>query len=117
MATALKEWNDNPVCVVTCDGRLIQGKLIGYDQLQNLILSQAQERVYQLPPPPPPPDNKNKDDDESEEEEEEPVLEIVPLGLYIIRGDNVAIVSDIQDEIWEKQTSNQYQDFTNDSEG
>ena len=97
----------DPVCVLTCDGRLIQGKLVGYDQLQNLILQDAQERVYQLP-------LSSNDNDDDEEEE---VLEIVPLGLYIIRGDNVAIVSDVKDEVWESQTKNQYKDFTKDSEG
>ncbi len=93
---------------MTCDGRLIQGKLVGYDQLQNLILQEAQERVYQLPPP----QKGNSDDDDDDEE----VLEIVPLGLYIIRGDNVALVSDVKDEIWESQEKNQFQDFTKDSE-
>lgn len=88
---------------------MIQGKLIGYDQLQNLILQEAQERVYQLPP------SKAEEGDEDEEEEE--ILEIVPLGLYIIRGDNVAIVSDVKDGVWESQMKNQYQDFTKDSEG
>ncbi len=83
---------------------MIQGKLIGYDQLQNLILQEAQERVYQLPPP-------SNDDDEEE------VLEVVPLGLYIIRGDNVAIVSDVENSIWESQEKNQFSDFTKDSEG
>eukprot|EP00551_Chaetoceros_affinis_P012653 CAMPEP_0203662408 /NCGR_PEP_ID=MMETSP0090-20130426/384_1 /ASSEMBLY_ACC=CAM_ASM_001088 /TAXON_ID=426623 /ORGANISM="Chaetoceros affinis, Strain CCMP159" /LENGTH=117 /DNA_ID=CAMNT_0050525189 /DNA_START=71 /DNA_END=424 /DNA_ORIENTATION=+ len=107
MASALKEWNDNQVCVITCDGRLIQGKLVGYDQLQNLILQDAQERVYQLPPP-----QKGSDDDEDDDE----VLEVVPLGLYIIRGDNVAIVSDVKDEVWASQEKNQFEEFTKDSE-
>ena len=48
------------------------------------------------------------DDDDDDDEE---VLEIVPLGLYIIRGDNVAIVSDVNDEVWEAQEKNQFQDF------
>ena len=83
---------------------MIQGKLIGYDQLQNLILQDSQERVYQLP---------HNDDDDDEEE----VLEIVPLGLYIIRGDNVALVSDVEHSTWDKQEQNQFRDFTKDSEG
>ena len=98
------------VCVLTCDGRMIQGKLIGYDQLQNLILSDSQERVYQLPPPP-------SSSQTAEDDDEEEVLEIVPLGLYIIRGDNVALVSDVENSTWEKQEQNQFRDFTQDSEG
>ncbi len=60
------------ITVVTCDGRLLAGILVGHDQVQNLILKDAQERIY------------------SEEED----VEIVPLGLYMIRGDNVALVGE-----------------------
>ena len=63
------------VLIITCDGRCITGILAGFDQLQNLIIKHANERVYHLPPP-----------------DEESLLEIVPLGLYLIRGDNVAVV-------------------------
>ena len=65
------------VCVITCDGRSIIGILAGYDQLQNLILKEASERVY------------SPDSDP----------ETVPLGLYVIRGDNVAIISDRDEEM------------------
>jgi small nuclear ribonucleoprotein (snRNP)-like protein len=56
--------------VLTCDGRLLVGILVGHDQVQNLILNEAQERIY------------------SEDED----VEIVPLGLYVVRGDNVVLV-------------------------
>uniref|UniRef100_A0A7S3PYD1 U6 snRNA-associated Sm-like protein LSm8 n=1 Tax=Chaetoceros debilis TaxID=122233 RepID=A0A7S3PYD1_9STRA len=102
MSGALLEWKDKDVCVITCDGRFIQGKLVGYDQLQNLILKDAQERTYQLPLPPP-----------DSEGEQENILEIVPLGLYIIRGDNVAIISDVKDGIFKSQASDGYADFAN----
>ena len=65
-----------PVCVITCDGRSIVGILAGYDQLQNLILKDASESVYSPDADP----------------------ETVPLGLYVIRGDNVAIISDRDEE-------------------
>ena len=84
------------VFVITCDGRYIQGTLAGYDQLQNLVLKEAQERVYQLP----------KSDDED-------TLEMVPLGLYLIRGDNVAIVSDIREGIFEQQANSNFEGFEN----
>jgi len=34
------------ITVVTCDGRLLVGILVGHDQVQNLILNEAQERIY-----------------------------------------------------------------------
>lgn len=46
--------------------------MVGHDQVQNLILKDAEERIY------------------SGEED----VEIVPLGLYMIRGDNVALVGE-----------------------
>ena len=51
---------------------MIVGQLMGHDQVQNLILADAVEHVYSL----------------------EEAVEQVPLGLYVIRGDNVAVVSD-----------------------
>mmetsp|Transcript_9850 Transcript_9850/g.13935 ORF Transcript_9850/g.13935 Transcript_9850/m.13935 type:complete len:110 (-) Transcript_9850:484-813(-) len=91
MATALAEWKEKVVCVVTCDGKIITGTLAGYDQLQNLILKDANERVYTF--------HSGGDVGDSE-------IEIVPLGLYMIRGDNVAIISDVRDEELVKQTVN-----------
>jgi small nuclear ribonucleoprotein (snRNP)-like protein len=64
------------ICVVTSDGRTIIGTLVGNDQVQNLILSDAQERVYSFDAP----------------------VETVDLGLYVIRGDNVCIVADFDKE-------------------
>jgi len=45
---------------------------MGHDQVQNLILNDAVEHIYSV--------------------EEE--VEQVPLGLYVVRGDNVAIVGE-----------------------
>ena len=58
--------------IVTSDGRTIVGTLFGNDQVQNLILNDAIERVY-------------SDDADVEE---------VPLGLYLIRGDNLCLVGE-----------------------
>lgn len=60
------------ITLLTCDGRLITGTLLGYDQLQNLILSSSYERVYSMDCP----------------------MEKVELGLFVVRGDNVAVVGD-----------------------
>mmetsp|Transcript_8268 Transcript_8268/g.14986 ORF Transcript_8268/g.14986 Transcript_8268/m.14986 type:complete len:99 (-) Transcript_8268:128-424(-) len=72
MASTLSEWSSKPVTVLTCDGRLITGTLAGYDQLQNLILQHSYEKVYSMESP----------------------MERVELGLFVVRGDNVAVISD-----------------------
>ena len=59
------------------------GILVGHDQVQNLILNNAQERVYT----------------------EDATTEIVELGLYVIRGDNVCMVGDYDPNGW-SDTSN-----------
>jgi U6 snRNA-associated Sm-like protein LSm8 len=69
-----------PVCVVTSDGRIILGELVGHDQVQNLILKDAKERVYSTDDSVPP--------------------EMVELGLYVIRGDNVCLIADYHDKAW-----------------
>lgn len=72
MASTLSEWTSKSVTVLTCDGRLITGTLKGYDQLQNLILSSSVEKVYSVDAP----------------------VEKVELGLFVVRGDNVAVIAD-----------------------
>jgi U6 snRNA-associated Sm-like protein LSm8 len=62
--------------VVTSDGRIICGILQGHDQVQNIVLSEANERVYSL----------------------EENVEVVDLGLYVIRGDNVVFIGDYTKE-------------------
>ena len=54
------------------------GELTGYDQVQNLILNDAKERVYAEGSPP----------------------EMVELGLYVIRGDNVCMIADYDESKW-----------------
>lgn len=68
--------------MITSDGRVITGELVGNDQVQNLILNQAQERVYSDDAP----------------------VELVELGLYVIRGDNVCMVGDFDPEKWDDTT-------------
>ncbi|KAL3823018.1 hypothetical protein ACHAXA_005206 [Cyclostephanos tholiformis] len=72
MASTLSEWKSKSVTVLTCDGRLISGTLRGYDQLQNLVLQKSHEVVYSVDSPP----------------------ERIELGLFVVRGDNVAVISD-----------------------
>ncbi len=57
------------VSVVTNDGRTLLGQLTGFDQTLNIILKDTQERIFSMDG-----------------------VETVSLGVYIIRGDNIAIV-------------------------
>ena len=66
---ALTAMVDSRVCVITNDGRHIVGVLRGYDQVTNVILEDCHERVYSS----------------------ERAVERAPLGLYVIRGDNVCV--------------------------
>jgi len=76
MSSSLSTFVDKFVTIITTDGRLLVGYLRGYDQTTNLILSGAQERTIS-------PD--------------EPVV-TEELGLYILRGDNVALVGETDEE-------------------
>ena len=55
------------VQVITLDGRVIVGTLRGYDQNVNVVLVDAQERVFSV----------------------DMAVDVVPLGVQILRGDNV----------------------------
>eukprot|EP00937_MAST-01D_sp_MAST-1D-sp2_P007980 g7980.t1 len=67
---------DRTVSIVTNDGRNLVGQLKGFDQALNVILEECHERVYSL----------------------DTGVEQVVLGLYIIRGDNIAIVAELDME-------------------
>uniref|UniRef100_T1IUW5 U6 snRNA-associated Sm-like protein LSm8 n=1 Tax=Strigamia maritima TaxID=126957 RepID=T1IUW5_STRMM len=54
-----------------------QGTLKGFDQTINIILDESHERVYSTVQG----------------------VEQVVLGLYIIRGDNIAVIGEIDDEM------------------
>ncbi|XP_065909353.1 U6 snRNA-associated Sm-like protein LSm8 [Dysidea avara] len=73
----LESYVNHTVSVVTSDGRVIVGILKGCDQTVNLILENSHERVYSS----------------------SAGVEKVPLGLYIIRGDNIAVVGEIDEEM------------------
>ncbi|KAL7416222.1 putative u6 snRNA-associated sm-like protein lsm8 [Mrakia frigida] len=70
--STLEKYVDQQVLVLLHDGRLISGSFKGYDLHTNIILSSAVERVFST---------------------DEPV-EMVPLGLYMIRGDNIALIAE-----------------------
>ena len=76
MAAMLEGLVDKVVQVVTNDGRNIVGLLKGFDQSTNVILDECHERVFSS----------------------EAGVEQVVLGLYIVRGDNIAVVAEIDEE-------------------
>mmetsp|Transcript_8986 Transcript_8986/g.19272 ORF Transcript_8986/g.19272 Transcript_8986/m.19272 type:complete len:102 (-) Transcript_8986:951-1256(-) len=75
--TSLAPLLDSTVAVITNDGRNLVGTLRGYDQTNNLILEDCTERVYST----------------------KSGVEVLPLGLYMIRGDNVAVVGEVDDDL------------------
>ncbi|KAK9199896.1 hypothetical protein WN944_015090 [Citrus x changshan-huyou] len=68
---------EQQISVITNDGRNIVGVLKGFDQATNIILDESHERVYST---------------------KEGVQQLV-LGLYIIRGDNISIVGEVDEEL------------------
>jgi U6 snRNA-associated Sm-like protein LSm8 len=65
------------VMVSTNDGRVLLGKLIGYDPQCNIVLAKCKERIFST----------------SEG------VEIHDHGQYIIRGDNVATIGEIDTKL------------------
>ncbi|XP_057839139.1 sm-like protein LSM8 isoform X1 [Cryptomeria japonica] len=68
---------DQVISVITNDGRNIVGILRGFDQATNLILDESHERVYSTTAG----------------------VEQLVLGLYIIRGDNISVVGELDEEL------------------
>jgi U6 snRNA-associated Sm-like protein LSm8 len=77
MAAMMESYVDKVVHVVTNDGRNIVGVLKGFDQTTNVVLDECHERVFST----------------------SAGVEQVVLGLYIIRGDNIALVGEIDEEV------------------
>lgn len=69
----LKDLVDSTVSIVTNDGRHIVGTLTGFDKVQNTILTDSFERIYSKEAP----------------------AEMVPLGLYVVRGDSIAVIGEV----------------------
>merc|ERR1711951_19825 len=74
MSSLLDPLVGNKVEIITNDGRVVVGILKGLDQVVNVVLANTEERVFT-----------------SEG------IDKQQLGLYLIRGDNVAIVGAIDE--------------------
>ncbi|OCK83684.1 Sm-like ribonucleo protein [Lepidopterella palustris CBS 459.81] len=77
---SLNSYINKKVCVITADGRTLVGILISCDQTTNLVLNETIERVIRPA------------------EDPEPSSES-PLGLYIVRGDNVVVCGLVDEEL------------------
>ncbi|XP_050421682.1 U6 snRNA-associated Sm-like protein LSm8 [Adelges cooleyi] len=75
MSSGLESYVNHTVSIITSDGRNFVGTLKGFDQTINIILDDSHERVY----------SPNQG------------VEQVVLGLHLIRGDNVAIIGEIDE--------------------
>lgn len=64
--------------MLTVDGRILIGTLFSADNLTNLVLSEAFERIIQTP--------------DSEEDSM-----VVEHGVYLVRGDNVVVCGEVDD--------------------
>ncbi|KAL9936556.1 hypothetical protein V8E36_004624 [Tilletia maclaganii] len=74
--SGLSTYVTQKVLMVTQDGRVIVGRLEGFDNQGSVILSECIERIF------------SADEGVSEE----------PIGLYIVRGDSIALVGELDVE-------------------
>ncbi|KAL8688503.1 MAG: hypothetical protein Q9218_005601 [Villophora microphyllina] len=77
---SLQPYVNKKVLILTADGRTLTGTLLSCDQLTNLVLGQTIERVIRP------------------HDDPEPSVE-VSHGLYLIRGENVAVCGLIDEEL------------------
>jgi len=77
MSSAIESYVNKVVCVVTADGRNFVGTLKGFDQTINIVLDDSHERVFSS----------------------SQGVEQIQLGLHIIRGDNIAVIGEIDEEL------------------
>jgi U6 snRNA-associated Sm-like protein LSm8 len=76
-ASMLEPFMNQVVIVSTHDGKVLLGKLIGCDPQCNLVVSHCKERIFSTTAG----------------------VEIQEHGLYVVRGDNVSTIGDVDDEV------------------
>ncbi|WFD30484.1 snRNP Sm proteins [Malassezia sp. CBS 17886] len=74
--SALQGYLEQQVLLVTQDGRIIVGALRGYDAVGSVILSGCVERIFST----------------------DAGVEEVPLGVYVVRGDSISLMGDLDME-------------------
>jgi len=75
--SSLQGYVDRRVLLILQDGRAIVGIMAGYDQKSNVVLSDSKERVYST----------------------EEGVEEIPLGLYLVKGDQIVLIGEIDQAI------------------
>ncbi|KAH7910267.1 Sm-like ribonucleoprotein [Hygrophoropsis aurantiaca] len=75
--SSLQGYVDRRVLLILQDGRAIAGVLVGFDQKSNVVLSDSIERVYSM----------------------EEGVEEIPLGLYLVKGDMIVLIGEIDDAV------------------
>ncbi|XP_077286109.1 U6 snRNA-associated Sm-like protein LSm8 [Arctopsyche grandis] len=75
MTSGLESFVNRSVSIITADGRNFIGTLKGFDQSVNLVVEESHERVFSAGAP---------------------AAQVV-LGLHLIRGDNVAVVGQLDE--------------------
>mmetsp|Transcript_20103 Transcript_20103/g.50930 ORF Transcript_20103/g.50930 Transcript_20103/m.50930 type:complete len:97 (-) Transcript_20103:130-420(-) len=76
MSQHLKDLVGKRISIIGNDGRNYVGMLKGLDQKTNLVLEDCTERVFA----------------------EDAGCRVVPIGVFLVRGDNVAIVGEVDAE-------------------
>ena len=77
MASTLEQYVNRLVSIITTDGRNFVGTLKGFDQTINIILEDTHERVFSP----------------------SAGVEQVVLGLHILRGDNIAVIGEVDEDV------------------
>lgn len=77
MTSYVENLINQTVQVITNEGRVFIGELVSFDQSMNLVLKNSFEKVYS----------------------ESAGVKFEKTGLYMIRGDNVAIISEIDENL------------------
>jgi len=75
--SSLQGYVDRRVLLILQDGRAIVGVMAGYDQKSNVVLSDSKERVYSI----------------------EEGVEEIPLGLYLVKGDQIVLIGEIDQAV------------------
>lgn len=77
MTSYVENLINQPVQVITNEGRVFIGELMSFDQSMNVMLKNCIEKIYS----------------------KEKGVKFEKMGLYLIRGDNVAIINEIDDNV------------------
>ncbi|KAF9920067.1 hypothetical protein FBU30_010202 [Linnemannia zychae] len=80
MSDQLRSLVNQPVFVYLTDGRTLIGEFVGYDQAANVILAKTHERIF------------------SSTE----AMKTVPIGVYVIRGETIALIGELDEELDEQ---------------